>query len=120
MTVRYNYNRQLQPPAPFLYVAVAAPHRDSWVERVPLLIDTGADFTVIPRRLSAELELVEFSEVIISGFRQAPDALGYVLVRLKIHEWEIEAAEVVLGDDNYGLLGRDVLNQFQVFLKDPF
>jgi hypothetical protein len=55
----------------------------------------------------------------VGGFRHAPEVEDSFLVRLQIHEWEIEAVEVILGDDSYGLLGRDVLNRFLLTLDGP-
>lgn len=47
--VRYRYNEQVQPSAPFIYIGIAAPNESPAIEQVPALIDTGADITVIPR-----------------------------------------------------------------------
>jgi len=69
--------------------------------------------------LIGELGLIKFSEVGVGGFRHTPEVEYTFLVRLQIHEWEIEAVEVILGDDNYGLLGRDMLNRFLPTLDGP-
>jgi hypothetical protein len=122
MIVSYNYNQQVEPPAPFIYVTVIAPDpRAGEVRyaRIPMQLDIGAALTVIPQRLMGELGLIKFSEVGVGGFRHAPEVEDSFLVRLQIHEWEIEAVEVILGDDSYGLLGRDVLNRFLLTLDGP-
>jgi hypothetical protein len=69
--------------------------------------------------LAPALGLVKFSEVGVGGFRRDPEIEDSFLVRLQIHDWEVEAVEVILGDDSYGLLGRDVLNQFLLTLNGP-
>lgn len=84
-----------------------------------MLIDTGADITVLPRAVATRLGLIKFSEIGVAGFRLAPEALDTFLVSLKIHQWGIEAVEIVIGDDNYGVLGRDVLNRFVIVLYGP-
>lgn len=117
--MRYNYNQQVQPPAPFIYVTVTAPDQTPRAAAIPALIDTGADLTVVPRRLMTDLELIKFSEIGVGGFRLAAEPTDTFLVKLQIHDWEIEAVEVVLGDDSYGLLGRDVLNRFLITLNGP-
>jgi hypothetical protein len=120
--VRYNYNQQLQPPAPFIYATISAPASSAGAaraERIPMQLDMGAGLTVIPQRLMTELGLIKFSEVGIGGFHRDPEPEDTFLIRLQIHEWEIEVVEVVLGDDSYGLLGRDVLNQFLLVLNGP-
>src|SRR5262245_36700417 len=117
--IRYSYNQQVQPPAPFIYVAVIAPGQTTRADRVPMLIDSGADLSVIPQRLIAELNLIKFSNVGVGGFRESLEPGDTFLVGLQIHDWEIEAVEVIAGDDSYGLPGRDVINQFLIILDGP-
>lgn len=120
--VRYNYNQQMEPPAPFIYATVITPDPGAGAapaERIPMQLDIGAALTVIRQRLAPALGLVKFSEVGVGGFRRDPEIEDSFLVRLQIHDWEVEAVEVILGDDSYGLLGRDVLNQFLLTLNGP-
>jgi len=84
-----------------------------------MLVDTGADITTLPRKLVAELRLLQFSEVLVSGFDESPRLCDTYLVKLRINEWQIGDAEVVLEDDSYGLLGRDILNQCLITLDGP-
>ena len=119
ITVRYNYNQQVQPPAPFIYVTVGAPRHRTERENIPVLIDTGADITAIPTDLATELGLIKFSEIGVSGFRHPAEPVDTYLVTPQIHDWTIEAVEVVVSDDNYGVFGRDVLNQFLITLDGP-
>jgi predicted aspartyl protease len=117
--IRYNYNQQVQPPAPFIYIEVTAPTQPTRAERIPALIDIGADITAIPQRLVNQLSLVKFSEVGVGGFRSDAEPADTFLVTLQIHEWHIEAIEVVSDNGGYALLGRDVLNQFLLVLDGP-
>lgn len=119
ITVRYNYNQQVQPPAPFIYVTVGAPNHRTERENIPVLIDTGADITAIPIDLVTDLGLIKFSEIVAGGFRHGAEPVDTFLVTLQIHNWTIDAVEVVLSDDNYGIFGRDVLNQFLITLDGP-
>ena len=56
--VRYAFNRQVTPAAPFVHLSVSAPSDGAPSVEVPARIDTGADVTVIPGRLVDELKLV--------------------------------------------------------------
>lgn len=48
MKVRYSYNRQVTPHAPFVHVVISRPDDASIsLADVPAQVDTGADFTVI-------------------------------------------------------------------------
>ena len=48
---------QFDPPAPLARVSLRAPDNDNAVTDVPLLIDSGADLTLIPERFVADLKL---------------------------------------------------------------
>jgi len=55
--VRYTYNQQVSPPAPFVHVSVCPPREGATGITVPAQIDTAADLSVIPGRLVEELQL---------------------------------------------------------------
>ena len=46
--IRYNYNRQINPPAPFVHVTIERPAFDGATVEIPAQIDSAADITVIP------------------------------------------------------------------------
>lgn len=72
MRVRYNYNRQVSPPGPFVHVTLMRPgDSSSNIRDVPAQIDTAADITVLPQRLVDELGLVQLDEMTIGGFGSA-------------------------------------------------
>jgi len=52
----YN-DRLFVPPAPLARVVVRHPERDQSVEDVPMLIDSGADATLLPRSAATSLGL---------------------------------------------------------------
>ena len=56
--MRYTYNRQVEPPAPFIHVSLKCLETGKSVDDLPALIDTAADRTVIPGGLVGLLELV--------------------------------------------------------------
>jgi hypothetical protein len=55
--VRYAYNQQVTPPAPFVHVTVRPPHKGHAGVIVPAQIDTAADLSVIPRGPNLVLEV---------------------------------------------------------------
>ena len=63
----YRYNRQVSPPAPFVYVSVCAAVEGTAAAGCPAQLDTAADLTVIPSRLVEELQLDQLSEFPILG-----------------------------------------------------
>ena len=60
--IRYLYNSQKSPPAPFVYVELADPAGTKQLQQVPAQIDSGADRTVIPWDLVLQLGLVPVRE----------------------------------------------------------
>jgi hypothetical protein len=53
--IRYRYNTQLQPPAPFVHLLLRNPADGSELLAVPAQIDTAADRTVLPQTLVKNL-----------------------------------------------------------------
>lgn len=120
MTIRYAYNRQVTPPAPFVHVAVSPPIEGSSTLIVPAQIDTGADLSVIPGRLVDELHLVPLDLVSAQSFGGQLLTLPTYLVELRIRDLEPVSVKVFARpEEYYALLGRDVLNRLTILLDGP-
>jgi hypothetical protein len=65
--IRYNYNQQIVPPAPFVHVTLVCHETGKAVADIPGQLDCAADRTVIPGALAAQLGLVPLDEVSVSG-----------------------------------------------------
>jgi hypothetical protein len=116
---RYRYNTQLNPPAPFVLVRIGRPrHLDGEAELLPGQIDTAADLTVVPWPNIAPLKLTPVDKHPVQGFGSEPQEFPRYLVEMSIHGVENHVIVPVLAspDEKYVLLGRDVLNHFQVSL----
>jgi hypothetical protein len=121
MSVRYKYNSQVTPPAPFLYVTVSSPNdlRDG-VSDVPAQLDTGADFSVVPARLVERLRLVQLDETPIAGFGGHITVEPTFLIGLAVQPYAPDIVRVVASrEEPFVLLGRDVLNRFEIVLDGP-
>jgi predicted aspartyl protease len=118
--IRYSYNQQLTPPAPFVHVTVRPPERGIAVSDLPALVDTAADITVIPARVAEELQLIPLDEVPIGGFDGRVSWVSTFLVQLELRQSTPKVIRVVASrDEPYVLLGRDVLNDHRVILDGP-
>jgi hypothetical protein len=84
--IRYIYNNQKSPPAPFVYVLLANPDGTKRLEQIPAQLDTGADQTVVPLELAVQLELVPIREKRVGGLCGEISALTSFLAQLAIHE----------------------------------
>jgi len=45
--IRYKYNQQVSPPAPFVHVTISRPNDETSVRDLPAQIDTAAEMTMI-------------------------------------------------------------------------
>jgi hypothetical protein len=122
MMTRYRYNRQIDPPAPFVHVAIRRPVEPSGatVENVPAQLDTAADFTTIPTAIVDELQLVPLDEMLVAGFGGHLTTLPTYLVLIGIRELDAVPIKVLASkDEPYVLVGRDILNRHRVLLDGP-
>ncbi|MBI4769484.1 MAG: retroviral-like aspartic protease family protein [Chloroflexi bacterium] len=84
-------------------------------------LDTGADMTVVPAALVAELPLGRFRKVAVQGFRGESETMFTYIVDVSVNGHRIEFVEVVLDESDEAelLVGRDVLNELTVVLDGP-
>jgi hypothetical protein len=118
--VRYNYNQQVTPPAPFVHVSVRPPREGAAEAVVAAQLDTAADLSVIPGRLVEELQLLPLDLVSALGFGGRLMTLPTYLVEIRVRDLEPVCVKVLASpDEAYALLGRDVLDRFTVMLDGP-
>jgi predicted aspartyl protease len=112
-------DRHFSPPAPVVIATVRNAATGARVPDVQLLIDTGADVTLLPRTavdaaaielLASTYELVGFSGPAISV--PAVDAeLAFVGHAFR--------GRFLVTDEAIGILGRDILNRVTLHLDGP-
>jgi predicted aspartyl protease len=118
--IRYAYNRQVTPPAPFVHVSVRCPETGQAVTDLPSLIDTAADRSVIPGRLVEELGLIPLDELPVCGFGGNSRLVLSYLVELTIRDLPPHLVEVLAHpEEPHVLLGRDIMNQHRIILDGP-
>jgi hypothetical protein len=118
--VRYAYNRQINPPAPFVHIAVRSPDDGADQVMVPAQIDSAAVLSVIPGSLVDQLELHPLDLVETLGFAGYLTSLPTFLVDLQVQGLASVSVKVLASEDEpYALLGRDVLNRFTSLMDGP-
>ena len=117
--MEYKYSRNFNPPAPVVEVSISAP-----LSRVSTsstaLVDSGADITVIPERIIAQLKLRRVDSTPVSGF-------GKRVIQATVYSATLETEGIseskiyrILGwSEDYALIGRDLLNQLIAVLNGP-
>jgi predicted aspartyl protease len=118
--IRYNYNRQLDPPGPFIHVHLKSPDGSRELRDVPAQMDTGADLTVIPESAVLELQLVAAEVVTVIALGNQKSAAMTYYLQAAPRECKSVFIEVIADHDEPNvLLGRNFLNHFHIVLNGP-
>ena len=114
------YSSALFPPIPVLDVFFAFPAGDDWNGPHQALVDSGADFTIVPAALVAQLNLPVVRPVYVSSHWQDRRSAYVYEVDIRVGDMVLPAVDVV--GDRHGaqvLLGRNLLNKLDLRLQGP-
>ena len=108
------------PPAPLAQVTLRNPSTGATVADVALLVDSGADVTLLPRRAVEGLgiSLATSRGYDIAGFdgnKSFVPAVNLDMLFLK----RLFRGQYLVIDEERGILGRDVLNHIALLLDGP-
>jgi len=118
--IRYRYNRQVAPPAPFVNVTIRVPASGAVASNRPAQLDTAAYRTVIPSFLAHELGLEPLDDVSVTALGGHTIALPSYIIEIQVHDFPPRRIEVIASDDEpHCLLGRDILNGLRIMLDGP-
>jgi predicted aspartyl protease len=82
-----------------------------------MLVDTGADATLVPARIVQRLGLPPVDVVAVSGVEGLKQRATVHLASVELAELRVKARIIAFADE--AILGRDVLNQAVVTLDGP-
>jgi hypothetical protein len=109
-----------QPPAPVAFVEVCSQQSDHTISRVPMLLDTGADVTLLPRLPLEELlqsvaSTGQYNLESFDGTKSSATAvkLEVVFLRKKFR------GQFLLVEGSVGVIGRNVLNLLRLTFDGP-
>jgi hypothetical protein len=111
---------RFSPPAPLARVSLRHPETGATLPDVPLLIDSSADITLIPvasvTLLGATVNAGEGYELMgFDGSRSVARAVQLDLLFLR----RAFKGRFLLIDQEWGILGRDILNHLALLLNGP-
>lgn len=84
---------------------------------LPMLVDTGADATLVPAQIVHRLGLPPVDVVAVSGVDGLKQRATVHLASVEVGELRVSARIIAYADE--AILGRDVLNQAIVTLDGP-
>jgi hypothetical protein len=108
------------PPAPVARVMLRNPHSRATVSDVLLLVDTGADITLLPRTAVEPLgvPLSAGQQYELMGFDGSTSFAPVVMLDLLFLR-RVFRGQYLLTEEECGIMGRDVLNHVIVLLDGP-
>jgi len=111
---------RFDPPAPVAQVALRDMQTGATVRDVPLLLDTGADITLLPQvaveRLGVAIQTERSYE--LRGFDGSISAAPVVVLDLIFLGRAFRGPYLVIARED-GIVGRDVLNHVSLLLDGP-
>jgi predicted aspartyl protease len=113
------YDVSFRPPAPVAELTIVHPTDPTARASLPGKMDTGADVTVIPTWLAAELGLQPKGRAWTRGFDGSYSQRLVYYPSLVVEGKELSAVRCVSSDRPNVLLGRNVLNRFVIVLNGP-
>jgi hypothetical protein len=118
--IRYRYNSQIEPPAPFIFVTIRNPISGAEVRDVPAQVDSAADRTVLTAPIVQQLQLPQMGIILIGGLGGSIHSLPAYIVNVGIHDFAIQTIKFIgTADEPWVILGRDVLNAHRLVLDGP-
>jgi len=108
------------PPAPLARVTLRHPENGSILSDVPMLLDAGADVTLVPQasvaRLGTTIHINESYELIgFDGSMTQAQAVQLDLIFLRRRF----KGRFLVSNQEWGIIGRDVLNHLSLPLDGP-
>jgi predicted aspartyl protease len=117
----FDYNNNVNPPAPFLEISFLTPISQNLKSCIKsnAIIDSGASISVIPKRIAYELELKYIDEIKVKGFKGSESKSYVYPILITIKSLGNFITKVITWDEQYAIIGRDLLNKWLILLNGP-
>ena len=109
---------RFDPPAPLALVTVKSQQAGIMIHDVPMLLDTGADVSLLPRSHVAPLASPEAKQYEIQAFDGTKSTAPAITAELQFLGKSFRG-QFLLIDSWHGVLGRNVLNNLSLLFDGP-
>jgi hypothetical protein len=108
------------PPAPVAYVTLRHPATGASLPDAPMLLDTGADVTLLPRKFVEQLGIAPITDKIyeLEGFDGGMKLVEVAIVEMVFLGRKFKG-QFLLIDQPLGIIGRNILNAVALILNGP-
>ena len=113
------YDQSFEPPAPVADATVVHPVSGRSSRRNRGKLDSGADITVIPQRLIAELRLTPKGHCWTKAYDGTLSRRPVYYARLKLDEFDLASVRCIAAERDDILVGRNVLIRFVTIMAGP-
>jgi predicted aspartyl protease len=113
----YNAER-FDPPAPLALVTVISERLGMVIHDVPMLLDTGADVSLLPRSHVEALASPDARQYELEAFDGTKSFAPAITAELQFLGKSFRG-EFLLIEDWHGVLGRNILNNLSILLDGP-
>jgi predicted aspartyl protease len=112
-------HEEFDPPAPVARVTLRHPVTGASVSNVPMLIDTGADVTLVPHVYLESLDMALGDMAFeVQGFGGESKVVGSVVLEM-IFLGKKFTGQFLVTDESTGILGRNILNLVSIVFDGP-
>jgi len=109
---------RFDPPAPLAFVVVKSERLGVEIRDVPMLLDTGADVSLLPRSYVAQFALPDAEEYQLESFDGTRSVAPAITAELQVLGKSFRGQFLVI-DTRHGVLGRNVLNNLAILFDGP-
>lgn len=108
------------PPAPVAFVTLQNIETNAVWQQVPMLLDTGADVTLVPASVIGQLVLSQSNNAHyeLVGFDDSHSFAPVVQLAM-LFAGRTFRGQFLLIEQPYGIIGRNILNALPVLLDGP-
>jgi predicted aspartyl protease len=109
---------RFDPPAPLAFVRVYSEPLGIQLEDVPMLLDTGADVSLLPRSYAESLLSPDAKRYELEAFDGSKSLAPVVSAELRFLG-KTFCGQFLLIDSSHGVLGRNILNKLSLLFDGP-